>query len=662
MMWRLVCLCCALLFFSGSVARAEEVIQRFTAAITIGTDGGVTVREEIRVRAEGDAVKHGIYRDLITSMSGTYGLVRGRLDVLQVTRDGHAEPWHKAATATGVRLYFGDKDATVPTGWHTYVLTYRLAEQVRFFGDYDELYWNVTGNGWSLPIAEASATIALPGGASLLQSAAYAGRTGEQGVSGTDFMLEQTPDGLVRAATLRRLAPGEGLTVAVGWPKGIVAEPHGMDWIRRAILNDPALPLGLLFLSGLLLYYWVAWSLVGRDPARGPIVPNYAPTWSPAAMRVVRRMGADNKALVAALVSLASKGYVTIEERDALGGATSPGDPPSGLMGKVLAFLPKSYAVVRQEGGSGASAEEEFLFRALFPDHRGEIVLTRSNREILLPVVRDFQAHLDNRFNGIYYRRNLGWFGFGALGSLACWLLVGWLQGGESALGTGLFMGFWLGLWSLGTGFLLAEVFYGWKAFLTGSAWKLVPALFITLFALPFVGAWCFGVFVLVQGVGITGAAFLVLVSFLNVLFFYLLRAPTLPGREVLNQAEGTALYLTVAEGDRLAFHAPPPKADTFEKFLPYAIALDQETAWSQRFANRFQSAVVDSRHTQTHPHTPHTNPSWYRGSGFTAASLAGFGAGLTSALTSATASKSSGSGGGGSSGGGGGGGGGGGW
>ncbi len=639
--------------------QAAETIQRFTAAITIGTDGNVTVREEIRVRAEGAEIRHGLYRDLLTGLPGTYGLVRGRLDVLQVTRDGQTEPWHKTATATGVRLYLGDKDSTVSTGWHTYVLLYRLAGQIRFFGDYDELYWNVTGNAWALPVETASVTLALPGGASLLQRAAYVGRTGEQGVSGTDFTLTQTPDGLVRATTLRPLEPGEGLTVAVGWPKGVVPPLSQSAWIKEALINDPALPLGALLLAALLLYYWSAWSLVGRDPARGPVVPVYAPTWSPAAMRVVRRMGADNKTLVAALVSLASKGYLTIEERDALGGSTAPESSSPGFMGTVLALLPKSYAVVRKEGGSGASTEEEFLLRALFPDHRGEVALTRSNREILLPIVRDFQAHLDNRFNGIYYRRNLGWFGFGALMSLACWVVVGWLQGDESVLGTGLFMSFWLGLWSLGTGFLLAEVCSGWRAFLRGSAWKLVPALFMTLFAVPFVGGWGVGAFMLVQGVGVAGAVFLVLATFLNVLFFYLLRAPTLPGREVLNEADGTALYLTVAESDRLAFHTPSTTPEVFEKFLPYAIALNLETEWSTRFANRFQSVVVDSRQTSG---VVHTTPSWYRGNSFTPASLAGFGAGLTSALVSATASKSSGSGGGGSSGGGSGGGGGGGW
>lgn len=161
--------------------QAAETIQRFTAAITIGTDGNVTVREEIRVRAEGAEIRHGLYRDLLTGLPGTYGLVRGRLDVLQVTRDGQTEPWHKTATATGVRLYLGDKDSTVSTGWHTYVLLYRLAGQIRFFGDYDELYWNVTGNAWALPVETASVTLALPGGASLLQRAAYVGRTGGAG-------------------------------------------------------------------------------------------------------------------------------------------------------------------------------------------------------------------------------------------------------------------------------------------------------------------------------------------------------------------------------------------------------------------------------------------------------------------------------------------------
>ena len=37
-------------------------------------------------------------------------------------------------------------------GQHRYEITYRTTRQIGFFAEYDELYWNVTGNGWTFPI------------------------------------------------------------------------------------------------------------------------------------------------------------------------------------------------------------------------------------------------------------------------------------------------------------------------------------------------------------------------------------------------------------------------------------------------------------------------------------------------------------------------------
>ena len=57
----------------------------------------------------------------------------------------------------------------IAPGPHTYTLTYATDRQIGFFSDYDELYWNVTGNFWKFPIDHAEATIKLPFGAKIMQ-------------------------------------------------------------------------------------------------------------------------------------------------------------------------------------------------------------------------------------------------------------------------------------------------------------------------------------------------------------------------------------------------------------------------------------------------------------------------------------------------------------
>jgi uncharacterized membrane protein len=149
----------------------------------------------------------------------------------------------------------------------------------------------------------------------------------------------------------------------------------------------------------------------------------------------------------------------------------------------------------------------------------------------------------------------------------------------------------------------------------------------------------------------------LVLIA-VNILFRSLLKAPTEVGRRALDEIEGTRLYLSVAEAERLRFHNPPDRTpEHFEAMLPYAVALGVETAWTRQFTEVLARAST-AEHGEYHPR-------WYHGRRFNGAALSGLGTSLASSYGAAAAppsSSGSGSGGGGSSGGGGGGGGGGGW
>ena len=132
--------------------------------------------------------------------------------------------------------------------------------------------------------------------------------------------------------------------------------------------------------------------------------------------------------------------------------------------------------------------------------------------------------------------------------------------------------------------------------------------------------------------------------------------------RKIRDQIEGFQMFLTTAEKDRLeVLHPPDVTPEMFEKYLPYAIALDSENEWSRKFeAEAAQAGVAPSQQTYS--------PRWYSGSSFNRLGTTGFASSLGGAVAGATAAaatapgRSSGSGGGGSSGGGGGGGGGGGW
>ena len=126
-------------------------------------DGTVHVVETLRVRAEGNLIRRGIYRDVSTTFEDADRRVhRVGFELLSLTRDGQPEPYHTERHGDFLRIYAGDEDVFLDTGDHTYVLTYETDRQLRWFDDKPELFWNVTGNDWHFPIAKARATLTLP--------------------------------------------------------------------------------------------------------------------------------------------------------------------------------------------------------------------------------------------------------------------------------------------------------------------------------------------------------------------------------------------------------------------------------------------------------------------------------------------------------------------
>lgn len=298
-------------------ARAAEQINDFHSDITVHRDGSMDVVETICVTSEQDQIQHGIYRDFPTRYKDRYGnnYVVG-FKVVSVIRDGAAEQYHTAGMENGVRIYIGDASNYVPVGEHTYVLRYTTDRQLGFFRDHDELYWNVTGNGWVFPIRRASAMVILPPGIPISKVRAD-GWTGPQG-STARYLTSRIQTGGASFSTTAPLDSYEGLTIAVAWPKGFIDQPTATmkaGWFlgdNRSILF---LVIGLIAVLG---YFLWAQNRVGIDPVKGAIVPQWeAPDGlSPAAVRYICRMGCDNKTLTAALINAAVKGYITINAED----------------------------------------------------------------------------------------------------------------------------------------------------------------------------------------------------------------------------------------------------------------------------------------------------------------------------------------------------------
>jgi uncharacterized membrane protein YgcG len=303
------------LLLSIAAARADERILDWQSEVTVRPDSTLEVRETLRVQAEGEQIRRGLLRDFPTRYVDRRGrrVVTG-FEVVSVLRDGRAEPHAVEKLANGVRIRIGDPEVYLSPGEYTYAITYLTDRQLGFFAEHDELYWNVTGNGWDFPIDAVSAQVFLPGNIDAASIAVEA-YTGPQGAQGRDWEAESGPS-LATFRSTRGLGPREGLTLVASWPKGHVAPP-GLDQRTGYLLRD-AWPAGLVLggLTILLLYYFAVWHRVGRDPPQRVIVPRYEPPagLSPAAMRFLRRMAYDDRCFAAAVLSLAVQGALRIEQ------------------------------------------------------------------------------------------------------------------------------------------------------------------------------------------------------------------------------------------------------------------------------------------------------------------------------------------------------------
>ncbi len=619
-------------------AAAEEYIRSYHSEIAIAPDGELKVTETIVAKSEGNRIRRGIFRDFPLTMVDAEGrTVRVGFDIVSVTRDGRDEPYRTETIAGGIRIYSGDQDVFLRDGEHTFVLTYKTDRQIRYFDDHDELYWNVTGNGWDFRIAQASARVTLPDGGQVQQTAAF---TGPLGSTARNARMQANGDYAVFATT-RPLGPQEGLTIVAGFPKGVVAVPskdQERSWWLRDHMGTLIAGAGLVIV---LAYYFAVWKRVGRDPARGIVVPRWdAPDGlSPALVNYIDNKGFSGggwTAFAASAIDLAVKGYVVLDD------------------------LSRQIVIRRTDKGSGRDlpAGQSVILAAV--GGKGEsFVIDKNNGTAVQTVGKNFRQAIEREHRGKYYNANWGYV-LGGIG-LSVIFLIALLVFGNlepdmiAVLIVPVFVAVFFGFIAVGFGKKLRR-----GSSLFGRIMTVVVFGFIGLVALSIVSS------VLVALVSeLTGTdhwPLLVSVGGIvlaNVMFFFLMGAPTPIGAKLMDGIEGLRLYLTVAEKDRMNMAgAPEMSPQHFEKLLPYAVALGVEKPWSQAFDTWLAAAGLGAAYTA----------AWYHGGGFNSFGdrIGGFSSSMASTISSTlpqpTSSSSSGFSTGGSSGGGGGGGGGGGW
>ncbi len=297
------------ILLSAPILRARSYsIESFHSKIILRRDARITVQEDITFRFAG--FFRGVHRFIPVNYRTPWGagyslhtklrdvrLENGIRPVFEVDREGR----HWKTT-----IFIPNATDAV----RTVTLTYDVWRAVRPFQDHDELYWNVTGNEWDVPINAASAEMVFdaPVSPPEIKAAAY---SGVYGSVAQDVAVERG-DGVVRFTLPRALGYREGMTIVAGWPKGRVDYPGPLAAALWFLQDNPVLfiPAGVFALCLLIWFYH------GRDPVMGSVAPEYTP---PAGLTVAE-MGSliddsvDTRDICAMAVDLAVRGYIRIEE------------------------------------------------------------------------------------------------------------------------------------------------------------------------------------------------------------------------------------------------------------------------------------------------------------------------------------------------------------
>lgn len=524
-------------------AEDPEKIYLFDSTIRVFQNSQIQVTETITLNAKHQQIRRGIYRDLPST------LTEGARP-LSLTLDGSSHPFFTEHKNGALRVNFGD-DNFISAGPHTYVFTYLFTGAVDFYKNYDELYWNVTGNGFDFMIDKARVRVTFPPGTHT-QSDGISTYTGSKGSTANHTV--QT--GNLTYETTHPLFPREGLTIAIPFDKGAI-QPQSL-WNR---LNTDlfSLPVYIsLTLSALLfLYFIMTWLKIGKDPAY-LAVTQYAPPQdiSPAFMHYVCTQTLDTTALSCALLNLSMKGHLEIKEKKSFLSST------------------KAELTLKQPVTVPLPPEEKIILRYLFPLGSGTFLLNSAAASTFENIRKDIKKTF-KQLAKIYIISNTAYVAKAGILLALLGILPFALSKQTAPL---IFINSHFAIFFLLVVFihhLGAKILFGvgltafYSLFWIGSLKGLPPQAILCqlLFVISF---WGFA------------------------LYATLIRNVTPAGKELFSHIYGFKKYMKTAEVNRVDASNPAEAEKIFCDFLPFAFALGLENLWMKKFKRVLSQATLE--------------------------------------------------------------------
>jgi uncharacterized membrane protein len=362
-------------------AHAAEQISNFDSTVTVQKNGRVDVTETISYDF-GYASRHGIYRYIPVVYIDDQGVTyKPGFKFDSVAIDGQPTKFSTSREGDNEVVKIGEASKTI-TGPHVYTINYHF-DALLIDKDGDLLRYNVTGNGWKVPIAVASVKVVGPTSSKL---ACY---TGAVGSAEKECKIDTTTS----TVTTTNIIPGNDFTVEALWPSGTVSglllpykTPLWQNILIWAAIIYVLVGIGLLIAA---LIRWLGIRSAEKRAQRDQtVVAQYeAPkNLTPGEIGFITDNKTNMIEITATLIHAAVLGFIKIEQ-----------------VAEKSLLKKAEYKLTRLKAFAGLEDNEEALLVAIF-DSKNEINLKDIDKTAVPNAIKNYQDDLRSnlRAKGMY--------------------------------------------------------------------------------------------------------------------------------------------------------------------------------------------------------------------------------------------------------------------
>lgn len=333
------------------VVFAQEKIESFDVEIVAHKDGKMTVTEKIAYDF-GESDRHGIFRFIptVSKVGDLYRVIK--INFLEVKRDGNIEPYEIDNMPKTSQIKIGDADKEI-NGLHNYIIIYGVENGIGSnFETHDEIYWNVTGNEWEVPIQKANYKLTTDFGVSPIGTICFTGRilSKDQNCKTEGSVITSTEE----------IKPYEGLTVVTKFP--VNTFPDSELRSREPLIDPDFLSILKIYLPvmgvlnlivGPYLLFWYFRKHKRRNPGTPSVNFDIPINLSPVEAGIIDNTKLERNDVIATIFDLAIRKYIKIEEIK---------------IAKTLMPDETDYKIIQLKDEAGLNTFESTLFNRLFRD------------------------------------------------------------------------------------------------------------------------------------------------------------------------------------------------------------------------------------------------------------------------------------------------------